>query len=350
MDFKACNIYQDLEPFVAIDNKGLWPNLTLLPSGEIAAVIYNHPSHGMGPDSGIELWISSDQGKSFEMRSLISDVSDVPGGIRMNHSAGLSENNELIVLVSGFNAKQQLPLLPLQCCISADNGTTWQRHSLDVEKIPFGNILQGDDDELLSPMYWGEVNDGVKKFSSHLYASSDNGHSWQEKSVITEDANETFVHKLADGRLIASARTSCVDIMDSALPHGSGEKIFFSSDNGKTWDNGRLVSPQGQENSNILQLKDGRILHCITSRIPGLFGVVFRVSEDSGETWSVHQPLVTIPATDWHKTDCGYPSSVELDDGTIVTAYYFGPRRPEFTDHTTPWHTNYHMGILRWRP
>lgn len=45
--------------YVGIDNKGLWPNLTKLPNGEIAAAIYNHPSHGYGDDSDVELWIDT---------------------------------------------------------------------------------------------------------------------------------------------------------------------------------------------------------------------------------------------------------------------------------------------------
>ena len=84
--------------------------------------------------------------------------------------------------------------------------------------------------------------------------------------------------------------------------------------------------------------------------LPGLFGVVLRLSEDEGRTWSRPAVLVSAPFTDWHKTDCGYPSSVELADGTIVTAYYFGPQKPEWARYGLPWHQRYHMGVARWRP
>ena len=137
--------------------------------------------------------------------------------------------------------------------------------------------------------------------------------------------------------------------MDGSLPHGSGTVLYRSSDRGATWSPGKPLSPQGQECASLLELTDGRLLCCITSRIPGLFGVVFRVSDDLGKTWSVARSLITIPATDWHKTDCGYPSSVQLEDGTIVTAYYFGPKKPEYANETTPWHQRYHMGVARWR-
>jgi hypothetical protein len=57
-----------------------------------------------------------------------------------------------------------------------------------------------------------------------------------------------------------------------------------------------------------------------------------------------------MPAT----ADCGYPSSVQLSDDTVVTAYYFGPKHKSYAIETTPgglpWHCRYHMGVARWRP
>jgi len=38
-------------------------------------------------------------------------------------------------------------------------------------------------------------------------------------------------------------------------------------------------------------------------------------------------------------TDCGYPSSAQLGDGTLVTAYYA---------KGIAQHQRYHMGIARW--
>lgn len=39
----GCQLLHGAQFDVGIDNKGLWPKL---PNGEIAAAIYNHPSHG----------------------------------------------------------------------------------------------------------------------------------------------------------------------------------------------------------------------------------------------------------------------------------------------------------------
>jgi len=68
-----------------------------------------------------------------------------------------------------------------------------------------------------------------------------------------------------------------------------------------------------------------------------------RMSEDRGETWSNPTILVDLedhpPRADG--IDCGYPSSAQTDDGTIVTAYYCS---------WVEQHNRYHMGVIRWQP
>jgi len=342
----GCNLLPGAEFYVAIDNKGLWPNLTLLPNGEVAAVVYNHPSHGLGSGSNVELWVSRDGGRMWEFRNTVSDLGDEPTAIRMNHAAGLNARGEMVVLVSGYHEGQKRPLLPVQCCVSSDHGATWTRHLLDNARVPFGDILCLPDGRLCCPMY-KMISREPRVSDSSVYFSTDQGRTWDSSAYIG-DASETHLIRCSNGDWLAAARTGCRDRMDDALPHGSGEALFRSSDEGQTWSEGKPLSPQGQENAHMLELRDGRILCSFTSRIPGLFGVVMRLSEDSGDTWSAPCVLMSVPARDWHKTDIGYPSCVQLADGTIVTAYYAGPKRQEWAGHGLPWHQRYHMGVARW--
>jgi photosystem II stability/assembly factor-like uncharacterized protein len=342
----GCCLMPGAEFYVAIDNKGLWPNLTRLPNGELAAAIYNHPSHGTGSNSDVELWVSTDGGRSWVFRSKVSDHPDNPNAIRMNHAVGLNARGELVAIVSGYQEGQKLPLLPLQCCISADNGHTWRRHTLAIDRVPFGDIFPLPDGRLVCSMYAHKSRQPKGRRSS-LFFSDDGGRSWGHETDVAE-GNETHVIRCRSGLWLAATRTNCQDGMDRVLPHGNGELLFESHDEGKTWSAGKPLSPQGQENAHLLELRDGRLLCSFTSRIPGLFGVVLRMSKDTGRTWSYPVVLIAMPGRDWHKTDCGYPSSVQLDDGTIVTAYYFGPKRPEWAAHGLPWHQRYHMGVARW--
>lgn len=344
--FQGCQLLPGAEFYVSIDNKGLWPNLTRLPNGEIAAAVYNHPSHGYGSNSDVELWVSADNGVSWSFRSRMTDHPEEPNAIRMNHAVGLNADGELVALVSGYHEGQKRPVLPTQLCVSSDHGKTWRRELLDFDEVPHGDILLLPDGRLVCPTY-KRVSQQPKRSRSAVFFSSDGGRTWGDERKVA-DASETHVLRRSDGVWLAAARTNCVDVMDGALPHGAGEALLFSHDEGKTWSEPKLISPQGQENAHLLELSDGRLLCSFTSRIPGLFGVVMRMSDDGGETWSMPAVLLSSPARDWHKTDCGYPSVVQLDDGSLVTAYYFGPKRPEFAAHGLPWHQRYHMGVARW--
>ena len=342
----GCNLLPGAEFYVAVDNKGLWPNLTLLPNGDIVAAVYNHPSHGLGAGD-VELWASADEGRMWTLRSVVSDHSDQPTFIRMNHAVGLNAQRELVALVSGYHEGQRRPTLPVQVCVSADGGCTWQRHLLEDNFVPYGDIVCMPDGALVCATYRTVCLD-PRRYECPLLVSTDHARSWSHYADLG-DVNETSLLRCRDGLWLASSRTPVKDRMDGALPHGSGQALRRSTDEGKTWGAPKPVSPQGQENAHLLELSDGRILHSFTSRIPGLFGVVFRLSEDRGETWGEPQVLISMPGSDWHKTDCGYPSSVELADGTIVTAYYFGAKKPEWFEHGLPWHPRYHMGVARWR-
>jgi hypothetical protein len=201
------------------------------------------------------------------------------------------------------------------------------------------------DGRVICSMY-ARVSQEPARRKCSVFFSEDGGRTWGNETYLA-DTSETHIIRCRSGVLLAAGRTSCVDSMDRVLPHGSGELLFRSDDDGKTWSKGKPLSPQGQENAHLLELKDGRILCSFTSRIPGLFGVVLRMSGDGGQSWSCPVVLISMPGRDWHKTDCGYPSSVQLDDGTIVTAYYFGPKQPEWAAYGLPWHQRYHMGVAR---
>ncbi len=340
----GCNMLAGAEFYVAIDNKGLWPNLTLLPDGEIAAAVYNHPSHGMGCGD-IELWVSGDEGRSWKYRSTVSDHAGEPDKIRMNHAVGMNGQGQLVVLVSGWSAGQRRPILPLQVCISGDSGQTWRRHILDTRRVPYGDISLLSDGALVCAMY--EYQYPGKVSDSSLFKSSDGGRSWQPIATIAA-SSETYLLCSDDKPWLAACRTKPVEAYDPPYAHGTGVVLYRSADKGNIWSNGKLVSPPGQDNAHLLRLADGRLLLSLTSRIPGLFGVTMRLSNDNGDTWSYPFVLVSIPAIDWHATDCGYPSSIQVKDGTIVTAFYFGPKKPELAACSTPWHQRYHMGVARW--
>jgi hypothetical protein len=225
-------------------------------------------------------------------------------------------------------------------CHSYDGGISWQI-SGTVEKpegadgiVPFGDIVRGVDGVLGVSMYTcGEKGvTGDAKFTSYFLRSRDGGKTWVEpvpigaKGGTAPGNNETTVLCLDGRRLLAAARTTGDQHVE----------LYASDDFGETWEGRGPITMPLQHPAHLLKLEDGRILLTYGIRCKGYFGVGARISKDDGNHWGAPIFLVDYQAV----ADGGYPSSVQLDDGTIVTAYY---------NHKAPHHHRYHMGVVRWK-
>ena len=327
---------------VGVDGKGNWPQLLLPPNGEVLAAFYNHPSHGFGCGD-VELWRSEDDGRTWRFRSQVSDHGDAPTHCRMNHAFGRTANGELLLLVSGWSDGRRLPILPVQVCLSADDGQTWRRHTLRTCDIPFGRIILTPDGRLTCAMYSVQPRRACR-----LYVSRDNGRTWTAGPMlgIDQSTSETALLRCRNGRWLAAARSATASHL----------YLYTSDDDGRTWSSAREAPLPGFP-ADLLELADQRIVLTAEQRDtdPPCSGITGCLSEDGGATWSPYRTFVSVP---W-RSDHGYPSSVQLRDGTIVTAYYWGGRagegeyggRTDLPDNRgLPWHPRYHMGVMRWRP
>lgn len=326
-----------MERFVAIDNVCAWPNLTLMPDGALIATIFNQPTHG-GWEGDVECWASSDQGRTWKLRGV--PAPHEPTTNRMNVAAGLAADNALIVLASGWSRRQSIgqysdphkgEVLPIWSCRSTDGGKTWT-HRASIPQppgkteflIPFGDIIRLPQNNLGACIYaWAPPH----VHHSYFYTSRDGGQSWSYQGTIREgNINETTPVLLPDGRILVAART----LDDQHL------ELFDSADQGITWRNLGPVTLGNQHPGHLLLLKDGRLMLSYGLRNPGCYGVGVRFSSDLGASWSPPRVLVTLEGS----TDVGYPASLELDEGTLVTAYYC---------NRIPAHNRYHMGVIRWK-
>ena len=60
------------------------------------------------------------------------------------------------------------------------------------------------------------------------------------------------------------------------------------------------------------------VLLCTYGRRKKPYGIMAMFSTDGGKTWEKDVRLYENPFSD----DLGYPSTVELDDGTLITVFY----------------------------
>lgn len=326
---------ETLERFVAIDNYCAWPNLTVLDDGTLIATIFNKPSHGKH-EGDVECWASTDGGRLWKLRGVAAPHE--AGTTRMNVAAGLAHDGSLVVIASGWGGKglRERVLRPW-ICRSTDGGRTWARSGqiqfpAGVETmIPFGDVIQGRGKTLAAALYgWAvdpETGKPLRGRHSYMLFSKDDGRSWGDAVMLgPDDYNETSLLAFDPGRWLAAVRTYKAGNLE----------LFSSADQGRTWKHGGPLTMPSHHPAHLLRMNDGRVLLTYGIREKNHQGIGRRISDDGGRTWGAPTRIVDLDGS----TDGGYPATVQLKDGTLVTAYY---------SNGIPQHRRYHMGVVRWR-
>ena len=174
-------------------------------------------------------------------------------------------------------------------------------------------ILELPGGELLLPA-WGFWEDDTV-ISSHLYASTDEGETWTYRRILARDPAQVVSFDepalgLVAGRVVAVFRT---DYRGSGFLYQSE-----SFDLGRTWSEPRALSIWGYP-AHLMVTRDGRTLMTYGYRqLP--YGVRYRLAPAGGSDWEMAwEGIADAECQTW---DCGYPSSVELSDGSVVVIYY----------------------------
>jgi hypothetical protein len=194
---------------------------------------------------------------------------------------------------------------------STDDGLTWSPRIATVVNSPHGPT-QLADGRLL---YVGkELWTGGKRIG--VSESSDDGQTWRWLSEIPSrpgdfaaEYHELHAVEVEKGRIVAQIRNHNKANLHETLQ-------TESTDGGRTWSVPHPIGVIGFP-SFLLKLRDGRLLMTYGHRIAPL-GNEARLSEDQGKTWS--EPMILTP--DATSSDLGYPSTIELGDGTLLTVWY----------------------------
>ena len=114
---------------------------------------------------------------------------------------------------------------------------------------------------------------------------------------------------------------------------------YRSADNGRTWQPAGQITGYYEHPGHLMRMQDGRILLTYGDRnsVAGVQGIEVLVSDDEGATWDLNYRVC-----DYLGPDGGYPSSVQLPDGRILTAFY--------ASGLVGTHNGYVMGAATWDP
>lgn len=204
---------------------------------------------------------------------------------------------------------------------SEDQGKTWLEPVRTKVTAPHGPITLKNGDLLY-------IGTSIENGKTRILAerSSDDGKSWKVEAELpqhedfTVGLSEPHVVQLRSGKIIAMVRNEPKD----------REKCFLlqseSTDGGKTWSKMRSTGIWGYP-PHVIQLRNGWLLVVYGVRREP-FGERACVSRDEGKTWDIANEVNLSNAA---SHDLGYPSSVQLDGGSILTVFYQAPKFGEPT-------------------
>jgi sialidase-1 len=199
---------------------------------------------------------------------------------------------------------------------SADMGKRWTDPKPYESVIlslasPYGRIIPLADGTLLMSLY-GTTRQPVNgvRDTAILVRSYDDGVTWSDESLVAQGYNETSYLYLPSGRLLAASRSESGHIA-----------VLDSDDGGHNWTQPRIVTRDGEHPADLTLLQSGRVLLTFGRRIRPL-GAGLLLSDDDGRTWDTNHEVL-LAGDGILNGDLGYPSTVQLDDGHLVTVLYY---------------------------
>ncbi len=320
-----------------------WPTVARTRKGRLLVVCSGGRETHVCPFGRVELMVSNDQGETWGWPQVLLDsaIDD--------RDAGVVETSRGTILVSSFtslayepalekarkkkpgeagawaperlsaweavhnrlSAEQRKSELGHWMIRSTDGGVTWSARFPTIVNSPHGPI-QLEDGRLLYP----GVELWTKERRVGVCESVDDGQSWRWMAGIPARPGDDLekYHELhgvdaGSGRLIVHIRNHNSANADETLQ-------TESADGGRTWSVPHPIGVWGLP-SFLNRLRDGRLLMTYGHR-RSPFGNQARVSNDAGRTWS--EPVII--SGDGANGDLGYPSTVELEDGKLLTVWY----------------------------
>ncbi|MBE6559744.1 MAG: exo-alpha-sialidase [Ruminococcaceae bacterium] len=209
--------------------------------------------------------------------------------------------------------------------LSDDSGRSWTPAVKVPVSSPHGPIKLKDGRLLYlgkecasSPEEFGDAAALYEKGAVFAFESRDEGHNWQcigkvdfPDGCTLNNIHEPYAIELPDGTLLGALRGD-----RDPVPHGFSVYFTRSEDGGRTWSHPEATDICGSPPHMLLHSSGAVVL--VYGRRKPPFGERARISWDGGRTFG--EELIIGDEAD--SGDLGYPSTVELSDGSLYTVYY----------------------------
>jgi len=320
-----------------------WPTVVRRRKGQLVVVWSGGREAHVCPFGRVEMMTSNDDGRTWSWPRVLLDtaIDDRDAGVvetvkgtllvttftSLAYESGLTRAEKIETGQKGawpadkldrwraahnrLTAEQRRAELGSWVLRSTDNGVTWSARMRCPVNSPHGPVQLSDGRLLYAgkELWHGENRIGVCE-------STDDGQSWRWLAEIPtrkgddhREYHELHAVEAAAGRLVVQIRNHNKADQRETLQSES-------TDGGRTWSAPRSIGVWGYP-SHLLRLKDGRLLMTYGYRLKP-YGNQARVSADHGRTWS--EPMIV--SGDGSGGDLGYPSTAQLDDGSLLTVWY----------------------------
>lgn len=320
---------QRLPRYLVCALEGYFPVLVRLGANDLAVIFRSGATH-IGISGTLATSVSHDGGISW------SDPVQVAPRWNddRNPALGLNAGGELIAAFwrarfisyqpdpggNGLHYQESTPENGRQTATfitrSADLGRSWTQAE-PYESVmlslasPYGRIIALPDGTLLMGLY-GATRQPVAgvRDTAILVRTYDGGISWGDESLVAQGYNETSYLYFPSGLMLAASRSESGHIA-----------TLTSDDGGYHWTEPRQVTRDGEHPADLTLLQSGRILLTFGRRIRPL-GAGLLLSDNNGQTWDTEHEVL-LAGDGIMNGDLGYPSTVQLADGHIVTVLYY---------------------------
>jgi hypothetical protein len=324
-----------------------WPTVARLDDGTLMVASSGLRSQHVCPFGKTVLNVSKDDGRTWSAPRVIQDslIDDRDAGILDLGKGRLlvswfrhdtrpyakegwipeDERNMWGEVFARWDDAKVKELLGSWTMLSEDGGATWSTPRRAPVSAPHGPIVLRDGRLLYLGRPMGAGVD-MHKETVEAWQSADSGRTWQLlcKVPAAEGAGvanneEAHVLELPDGRLIGMIRFEVRGKDDPALKAGHEHFRVYqtdSTDGGRTWSVPRCLGFHGSP-PHILRHSSGVLVLTYGYRQKP-YGQRVAFSRDNGATWD-HDWIIR---DDGPNGDLGYPSTVELADGSLFTVCY----------------------------
>ena len=332
------HIIKHMEVYASHDEYCAWPDMIRAANGDLLVSFCINEEH-LGPDGKIVVCRSTDNGETWQAPTIVlnTPIDDrEPGFSVLNDGRIITHNWSTFWTAEKF---RDLPPLAYEenmierwaahvdqpkykearkfegetSRLSEDNGQTWTDLKYSKDSC-HGSIELSDGTLLIASYRLDTPQIGVYKTSSIE-------EEWERIALLSSPRpdsirlGEPHIVQLPSGRIIMMIRATTIPYNDGdlrCLLHCS-----YSDDNGNTWVK-PFITPLWGYPPHVLLLSDGRVLCTYGHRRPP-FGQRACISND-GITWKKENEFIL--RDDAFNKDLGYPASIELEPGKILSIYY----------------------------